>query len=178
MLRDKFIHYFQQWRERQLSRGEHWLAQHLEGHSPREKGMLLVAVAFLFSTGYYVLIWQPLSERIDQQETMLHQLVAMNTRLQGAAPDIIAARKSGTTVSAQVSRVISDSALSRGIAITWMDERGEYIQVRTGAVVFNDLLEWLNELRNKYALDVAQLDVKRAESSGMVNIQKLELTRR
>ncbi|MVW06890.1 general secretion pathway protein, partial [Escherichia coli] len=23
MLRDKFIHYFQQWRERQLSRGEH-----------------------------------------------------------------------------------------------------------------------------------------------------------
>lgn len=39
MLRDKFIHYFQQWRERQLSRGEHWLAQHLAGRSPREKGM-------------------------------------------------------------------------------------------------------------------------------------------
>ncbi len=31
MLRDNFIHYFQQWRERQLSRGEHWLAQHLAG---------------------------------------------------------------------------------------------------------------------------------------------------
>lgn len=44
MLRDKFIHYFQQWRERQLSRGEHWLAQHLAGRSPREKGMLLAAV--------------------------------------------------------------------------------------------------------------------------------------
>lgn len=43
MLRDKFIHYFQQWRERQLSRGEHWLAQHLAGRSPREKGMLLAA---------------------------------------------------------------------------------------------------------------------------------------
>ncbi|EKL2597453.1 TPA: general secretion pathway protein, partial [Escherichia coli] len=56
MLRDKFIHYFQQWRERQLSRGEHWLAQHLAGRSPREKGMLLAAVVFLFSVGYYVLI--------------------------------------------------------------------------------------------------------------------------
>src|SRR5699024_11579405 len=75
MLRDKFIHYFQQWRERQLSRGEHWLAQHLAGRSPREKGMLLAAVVFLFSVGYYVLIWQPLSERIEQQETMLQQLV-------------------------------------------------------------------------------------------------------
>lgn len=53
MLRDKFIHYFQQWRERQLSRGEHWLAQHLAGRSPREKGMLLAAVVFLFSVGYY-----------------------------------------------------------------------------------------------------------------------------
>lgn len=78
MLRDKFIHYFQQWRERQLSRGEHWLAQHLAGRSPREKGMLLAAVVFLFSVGYYVLIWQPLSERIEQQETMLQQLVAMH----------------------------------------------------------------------------------------------------
>ncbi|GDG04701.1 membrane-anchored secretion pathway M-type protein [Escherichia coli] len=86
MLRDKFIHYFQQWRERQLSRGEHWLAQHLAGRSPREKGMLLAAVVFLFSVGYYVLIWQPLSERIEQQETMLQQLVAMNTRLRSAAP--------------------------------------------------------------------------------------------
>lgn len=56
MLRDKFIHYFQQWRERQLSRGEHWLTQHLAGRSPREKGMLLAAVVFLFSAGYYVLI--------------------------------------------------------------------------------------------------------------------------
>lgn len=44
--------------------------------------MLLAAVVFLFSVGYYVLIWQPLSERIEQQETMLQQLVAMNTRLE------------------------------------------------------------------------------------------------
>lgn len=92
MLRDKFIHYFQQWRERQLSRGEHWLTQHLAGRSPREKGMLLAAVVFLFSAGYYVLIWQPLSERIEQQETMLQQLVAMNARLKSTAPDIVAAR--------------------------------------------------------------------------------------
>ncbi|MDA4173525.1 type II secretion system protein GspM, partial [Escherichia coli] len=50
---------------------------HLAGRSPREKGMLLAAVVFLFSVGYYVLIWQPLSERIEQQETILQQLVAM-----------------------------------------------------------------------------------------------------
>ncbi len=37
MLRDKFIHYFQQWRERQLSRGEHWHDKHTAGRSPREK---------------------------------------------------------------------------------------------------------------------------------------------
>ncbi len=62
MLRDKFIHYFQQWRERQLP----WrtLADTTPaGRSPREKGMLLAAAVFLFSAGYYVLIWQPLSER-------------------------------------------------------------------------------------------------------------------
>ena len=51
MLRDKFIHYFQQWRERQLSRGEHWLAQHLAGRSPREKGMLLAKRLCIKSSG-------------------------------------------------------------------------------------------------------------------------------
>ncbi len=62
------------------------------GVLPREKGMLLAAVVFLFSVGYYVLIWQPLSERIEQQETILQQLVAMNTQLKSAAPNICGAK--------------------------------------------------------------------------------------
>ncbi|ELS8094668.1 TPA: type II secretion system protein [Escherichia coli] len=177
MLRDKFIHYFQQWRERQLSRGEHWLAQHLAGRSPREKGMLLVAVVFLFSVGYYVLIWQPLSERIEQQETMLQQLVAMNARLKRAVPDIIAARKSGTTTPAQVSRVISDSASAHSVVIKRIAERGENIQVWIEPVVFNDLLNWLKALDEKYALRVTQIDVSAAEKPGMVNVQRLEFGR-
>ena len=177
MLRDKFIHYFQQWRERQLSRGEHWLAQHLAGRSPREKGMLLVAVVFLFSVGYYVLIWQPLSERIEQQETMLQQLVAMNARLKRAVPDIIAARKSGTTAPAQVSRVISDSASAHSVVIRRIADRGENIQVWIEPVVFNDLLKWLNALDEKYALRVTQIDASAAEKTGMVNVQRLEFGR-
>ena len=193
MLRDKFIHYFQQWRERQLSRGEHWLTQHLAGRSPREKGMLLAAVVFLFSAGYYVLIWQPLSERIEQQETMLQQLVAMNARLKSAAPNIIAARKSGmrayfgtgmaqagksgTTTPAQVSRVISDSASAHSVVIKRIAERGENIQVWIEPVVFNDLLNWLKALDEKYALRVAQIDVSAGEKPGMVNVQRLEFGR-
>lgn len=45
-------------------------------------------------------------------------------------------------------------------------------------MIFNDLLDWLSELRDKYALDVTQLDVKLAEIAGMVNIQKIEQTKR
>ena len=165
MLRDKFIHYFQQWRERQLSRGEHWLTQHLAGRSPREKGMLLAAVVFLFS------------ERIEQQETMLQQLVAMNARLKSTAPDIIAARKSATTTPAQVSRVISDSASAHSVVIKRIAERGENIQVWIEPVVFNDLLNWLKALDEKYALRVTQIDVSAAEKPGMVNVQRLEFGR-
>ena len=177
MLRDKFIHYFQQWRERQLSRGEHWLAQHLAGRSPREKGMLLAAAVFLFCAVYYVLIWQPLSERIEQQETMLQQLVAMNARLKSTAPDIIAARKSGTTTQAQVSRVRIPWHPARSGVIKRIAERGENIQVWIEPVVFNALLKWLNALDEKYALRVTQIDVSAAEKPGMANVQRLELGR-
>lgn len=126
--------------------------------------MLLAAVVFLFSVGYYVLIWQPLSERIEQQETILQQLVAMNTRLKNAAPDIIAARKSATTTPAQVSRVISDSASAHSVVIRRIADRGENIQVWIEPVVFNDLLKWLNALDEKYALRVTQIDVSAAEA--------------
>ncbi len=122
MLRDKFIHYFQQWRERQLSRGEHWL-------------------------------------------------------LRSAAPDIMAARKSATTTPAQVSRVISDSASAHSVVIKRIAERGENIQVWIDPVVFNDLLNWLNALDEKYALRVTQIDASAAEKTGMVNVQRLEFGR-
>ncbi|KUU92448.1 general secretion pathway protein [Escherichia coli] len=129
------------------------------------------------SVGYYVVIWQPLSERIEQQETMLQQLVAMNARLKSTAPDIIAARKSATTTPAQVSRVISDSASAHSVVIKRIAERGENIQVWIEPVVFNDLLNWLKALDEKYALRVTQIDVSAAEKPGMVNVQRLEFGR-
>jgi len=178
MLRDKFINYFQQWRGCQLSSGEHWLAQILAERSPREKGMLLAVAVSLFSAGYYVLIWQPLNERIGQHETMLQQLMAMNTRLKSSAPDIMAARKSGTTTPVQVSRVISDSASAHSVVIKRIAERGENIQVWIEPVVFNDLLNWLNKLNKKHTLRVAQIDVGAGDKPGMVNVQRLELGRR
>lgn len=108
---------------------------------------------------------------------MLQQLVAMNTRLKSAAPDIIAARKSATTTPAQVSWVISDSASAHSVVIKRIAERGENIQVWIDPVVFNDLLNWLNALDEKYALRVTQIDVSAAEKPGMVNVQRLELIR-
>ncbi|GCM38539.1 membrane-anchored secretion pathway M-type protein [Escherichia coli] len=108
---------------------------------------------------------------------MLQQLVAMNARLKNAAPDIIAARKSGTTTPAQVSRVISDSASAHSVVIKRIAERGENIQVWIDPVVFNDLLNWLNALDEKYALRVTQIDVSAAEKPGMVNVQRLEFGR-
>ncbi|EPN4406312.1 type II secretion system protein GspM, partial [Escherichia coli] len=113
----------------------------------------------------------------EQQETMLQQLVAMNTRLRSAAPDIMVARKSATITPAQVSRVISDSASAHSVVIKRIAERGENIQVWIDPVVFNDLLNWLNALDEKYALRVTQIDASAAEKTGMVNVQRLEFGR-
>lgn len=55
-------------------------------------------------------------------------------------------------------------------------ERGENIEVWIDPVVFNDLLNWLNALDEKYALRVTQIDVSAAEA-GMVNVQRLEFGR-
>ncbi len=54
---------------------------------------------------------------------------------------------------------------------------GENIQVWIDPVVFNDLLNWLNALDEKYALRVTQIDASAAEKTGMVNVQRLEFGR-
>ncbi|STJ27591.1 general secretion pathway protein YghD [Escherichia coli] len=177
MLRDKFIHYFQQWRERQLSRGEHWLAQHLAGRSPREKGMLLAAVVFLFSVGYYVLIWQAV-ERTDRT-------TGDNVAATGGDEHQTEERRAGYYGGAKIRHnnacagiaVISDSASAHSVVIKRIAERGENIQVWIDPVVFNDLLNWLNALDEKYALRVTQIDASAAEKTGMVNVQRLEFGR-
>lgn len=176
MLRDKFIHSCQQWCKRKLSIAEHGLEQLLLGRSSREKSMLLVAMVFLFSAGYYVLIWQPLSERIEHQKTMLYQLVAMNSRLNSTAPDIIAARKPSTITHAQFSRVINDSALTHSVVIKRIAERRENIQLWIEPVVFNDLLNWLNILKEKYALRVTRIVVSAGEKNGVVNIHHITMS--
>lgn len=107
----------------------------------------------------------------------MQQLEAMNTRLKRAAPYIIAARNSATTTPVQVSRVISDSASAHSVVIKRIAERGENIQVWIEPVVFNDLLNWLNALDEKYALQVTQIDVSTGEKAGMVEVQRLEFGR-
>ncbi|MDI6998517.1 type II secretion system protein GspM, partial [Klebsiella pneumoniae] len=82
------------------------------------------------------------------------------------------------TTPAQASRVISDSASAHSVVIKRIAERGENVQVWIEPVVFNDLLNWLNALDEKYALQVTQIDVSAAEKPGMVNVQRLEFGRR
>lgn len=72
---------------------------------------------------------------------------------------------------------ISDSASAHSVVIKRIAERGENIQVWIDPVVFNDLLNWLNALDEKYALRVTQIDASAAEKTGMVNVQRLEFGR-
>ncbi|HGU6387649.1 TPA: type II secretion system protein GspM [Escherichia coli] len=69
------------------------------------------------------------------------------------------------------------SLLAAILSATLLAERGENIQVWIDPVVFNDLLNWLNALDEKYALRVTQIDVSAAEKPGMVNVQRLEFGR-
>ncbi|MFP1453441.1 type II secretion system protein GspM [Escherichia coli] len=73
--------------------------------------MLLAAVVFLFSVGYYVLIWQPLSERIEQQETMSTAATGDEHQTEERrAGDYCGAKIRHNNACAGISRVISDSA--------------------------------------------------------------------
>ena len=107
--------------------------------------MLLAAVVFLFSAGYYVLIWQPLSERIRATGDNVAAAGGDEHPTEERRAGYLRRENPGTTTPAQVCGVISDSARHE-VVIKRIAERGENIRVWIDPVVFNDLLKWLNAL--------------------------------
>lgn len=147
------------------------------GLENREQHYVLTMAVFLVSAMFYLLVWMPLT---TGHSRMLAGIELWQTSLERVKPlsNTIAASTASPVNSVDVSKplvVIIDSTLRTrhlNSALKRSQPTGNNIRVQFENVAFDDLILWLGDLSNQYALHVESGNFTLAGSmQGRVNAQ-------
>ena len=149
--------------------------------SPRERvlvggGSIALLIALIYWGGI-----KPLNERAELAKNRINSERNLLAWVQKKADNITTLR-GGTSHNAQTSikpmnQVIPSSTNRFKIELIRMQPRGDVMQVWVKPLPFNSLINWLAYLRDAQGIDVQFLDIDKAEVEGMVEVNRLQLSR-
>lgn len=157
------------------------LKQWWSSTSQRERRMLIAAGVILLIGCFYWLIYQPLNSKIELANNQLRSEQALNSWVVEKANAITTLRRQGG-----VGRKVSDQPLNQIISVTAsrhrvelvrMQPRDQMVQVWVQPLAFNNLVDWLDDLKTNQGLNVLYLDIKASDTPGMVEVDRLQLER-
>ncbi|GLT13118.1 type II secretion system protein M [Vibrio algivorus] len=149
--------------------------------SVREQRLVLVCCG-LFAVGFlYWGILQPLSDRTEQAQMRLNNEKQLLGWVTQSANHIVTLRaqtgSKGVQRSQPLNQVVSSTATRFNIELIRMQPRDDMLQVWIQPVPFNNLINWLAQLRDQYGLQVLFLDINRSDKAGMVEVNRLQFQR-
>jgi general secretion pathway protein M len=147
------------------------------GLQQRERQMVAAATLLVAVTLFYLIIWEPIHNGLDEQrlqyETQRSSYVWMNqsaeeARLLKAAGSRNVIRNNNQPVSLLVERSADTAGLKSNILkIETSGDKGA--RVMLDAAPFDQMLLWLNTLRQQYGITVSSASIDRDEAGGAVN---------
>ena len=154
-----------QWKEHALAElrqsllAQRW--QHLPG---RERMALLVLSGFLALVLMYVMVWQPVVQRVERARSYYQNQQVLYTYIQENAAK---ARQLGVakTVLApeQLQGLVTSSAQQRGLILERMDNDGSSgLLISLAKAPFEPMLLWLSELQRQ-GVQLSEVNLDRAD---------------
>lgn len=148
-----------------------------EPRQEREKKGIVIAATLLLLSVYFWIFWQPVNISIEQQKTEQQQLEQLQSRLD-IHEKSMPLRKNITETEKDMpeylSQLITGRAAKFDITLQNIQIQDGIIQIDLEPVDFNNLMKWLNQLREEEGLRVNQLAVI-ATTPGIVAVKQLEL---
>lgn len=149
--------------------------------SAREQRLVLGGGGALIIAVLYWGIWQPLANRAEMAERRLQGERQMLTWVSAKADEIISLRgnsgASGVVSNKGLNQVVNETTRRFRIELIRMQPRSEAVQVWVKPLPFNTLVNWLAFLKDEHGIDAQFLDVSKADSAGMVEVNRLQLGR-
>jgi general secretion pathway protein M len=149
--------------------------------APRERRLVVAGALALLLTLLFVLVWEPLVQHHRRQTLALEESRALAHRLELIGAEVAALRGGQPKVDRSASLLATVDRAARsgtlGVSPSRLQPEGQReVRVWLDEVVFENLLQWIDELANRHGVVVQTLDVERSDSPGRVNA-RLTLTR-
>jgi len=152
-----------------------WWAQLPE----KERYLVILMTVMITFFLLFHLVWSPINNGLIKEAKKLERNQELLTFVKQSTANI----KKGSTAaskgkrSGSLSSVISNVAKRHQISISRVQPQGEDIQVWIEEVSFNQLLIWLDDLKQNAALEVKSIDISEGNQGGIVKIRRLQLGR-
>ena len=156
------------------------LKQRFESMSPKDRQALTILVIFLSTILIIYLLILPAhrfandaAEHHQQRAELLAWMKTNEPTVRALAKQPV---KSATSIAGQsILSLASQQAQTKGINFKRFEPYGEGgLRIWLDSVPFNNMLEWLTLLQEKYGIEVQQASIDRGKNNGQVNA-KLEL---
>ena len=152
-----------------------------KGLSQREQRLVLGGGIAMFVAVLYWGIWQPLATNAENAERRLQTERQLLSWVSTKADEILSLRAStGSTGSVSdkgLNQVVNETTRQFNIELIRMQPRSEAVQVWVQPLPFNTLVNWLAFLRDEHGIDAQFLDVSKADRTGVVEVNRLQLGR-
>ena len=159
-----------------LAATNHWRQM-----SSREQWLTAIALVTLFIW----LLWQgmvtPFSERQMLAEKNLATSRAQLSLVQQQAEQILSLRAAGATErsvsNAPMDQLVHQLAGKHRLIIQRVQNREELLDIDLANVRFDHLMDWLGTLEHQYQINVRSLQLESTDTSGVVEVRRLQLER-
>jgi len=147
------------------------------GLQQRERQMVVAAAALVVLTLFYLMIWEPVHNALDEQRLQYENQrstfiwmtqAAEEARLLKATGARNVIRNNNQPVSLLVERSATTAGMKSSISkIETSGDKGARVMLE--AASFDQMLLWLNTLRQQYGIAVSSASIDRNETAGAVN---------
>ncbi|USD65180.1 type II secretion system protein M [Vibrio sp. SCSIO 43136] len=149
--------------------------------SVREQRLVIIAGALCLVGSLYWGVVAPLNQRAELAQQRIQSEKQLLTWVQDSANTITSLRKSagvsGSRGSSPLNQVVSSTTRQYKIELIRMQPRGDSLQVWVKPLPFNQLVNWVSNMREKQGIEVEFLDITRTEQVGQVEVNRLQLKR-
>lgn len=149
----------------------------------RERLLVLITSAAMAITLFYLLIWEPVYQGLEQQQQKYNSQRSVLAWMKTASSEANALKRSGVrpanNSNQPVSLILEQSAASTGLQknIGKLESSGkEGARIKLDAASFDQMLIWLNTLQQRHGVNITSANIERADKSGTVNA-RLSFTR-
>ncbi|NVK23664.1 MAG: type II secretion system protein M [Gammaproteobacteria bacterium] len=151
-----------------------------KGLSDSEQKLLKVAFVFFGIFIFYSTI-SGLNAGVKDAENKLAQQVKLNSWAEQQIAIITSANgsgKAGNTSQGSMTQIINTTARRLSITIDRIQpQKTDLVKVGIDEIGFNTLMTWLQTLQVSHGITAKNIDFTKSETSGLVNIRRLDLER-